>query len=84
MSTSSGGGFCDCGDVEAWSNSAYCSIHLNGSQSKGSVDTLSKVSDEFKQRTKYVFVSVLKYAYELLTTETMLKVPPDLTFKVNA
>lgn len=27
MSTSGGGGYCDCGDVEAWKSDPYCEIH---------------------------------------------------------
>ena len=32
MSTSSGGGYCDCGDSEAWSQFVHCSTHLLGTQ----------------------------------------------------
>ena len=27
MSTSGGGGYCDCGDPEAWKTEPFCSIH---------------------------------------------------------
>ena len=27
MNTSGGGGFCDCGDVEAWKDGIACDIH---------------------------------------------------------
>ena len=27
MSTSGGGGYCDCGDVEAWKTEPFCDIH---------------------------------------------------------
>ena len=27
MNTSGGGGFCDCGDVEAWKNGVACDTH---------------------------------------------------------
>lgn len=33
MTTSGGGGFCDCGDTEAWKEGPYCKKHdLNTSQ----------------------------------------------------
>ena len=32
MSTSNGGGYCDCGDVEAWTQFPACSIHKMSSQ----------------------------------------------------
>ena len=28
MSTSGGGGYCDCGDTEAWKSDPYCLLHL--------------------------------------------------------
>ena len=31
MSASSGGGYCDCGDVEAWKRDPFCEYHLQGS-----------------------------------------------------
>ena len=30
MSTSAGGGYCDCGDTEAWRAGAYCTVHVKG------------------------------------------------------
>ena len=32
MASSGGGGYCDCGDVEAWKRDAFCDYHLKGSQ----------------------------------------------------
>lgn len=29
---SSGGGYCDCGDAEAWRAHVFCDLHLKGSQ----------------------------------------------------
>ena len=36
MSTSSGGGYCDCGDGEAWKSDPFCDIHKKGLQEKDS------------------------------------------------
>ena len=36
MSTSSGGGYCDCGDGEAWKSDPFCDIHKKGLQEKES------------------------------------------------
>ena len=36
---------------------------------------------EVRKRTRLVFTAVLNYVHEMLTTETMLNLPPDLTFK---
>jgi hypothetical protein len=30
MSTSCGGGYCDCGDAEAWSDFVHCTAHSLG------------------------------------------------------
>jgi len=35
MSTSGGGGYCDCGDVEAWQSEPFCDIHKRGLHVKG-------------------------------------------------
>lgn len=35
MSMSSGGGYCDCGDKEAWKSNAHCTIHLKGTVQVG-------------------------------------------------
>ena len=42
-----------------------------------------KLPADIQQRAYHVFYSVLNYAYEILTTESMLTLPADLTFKVN-
>ena len=30
MNTSGGGGYCDCGDIEAWKNDPFCQLHQHG------------------------------------------------------
>lgn len=42
MTTSGGGGFCDCGDTEAWKEGPYCQKHeLNTSETaEEEVETL--------------------------------------------
>ena len=80
MSTSSGGGYCDCGDPEAWSQHVHCSTHLIATQNKNH-DPLSKLPLDIQVRVKQVFTTVVKYAYDMLTTETPLTLPPDLTYK---
>ena len=32
MSTSGGGGYCDCGDPEAWKTEPFCDVHKKGLQ----------------------------------------------------
>ena len=44
MSTSGGGGYCDCGDKEAWKVEPFCGIHMEGpptqADTKDPVDSL--------------------------------------------
>ena len=43
MSTSNGGGYCDCGDSEAWSNHVHCSEHLRGVEGAKGKDPLAQI-----------------------------------------
>ncbi len=83
MSTSTGGGYCDCGDVEAWSEFTHCSTHILGVISTDGGNPLDKMPQNIQQRAGYVFSSVLKYAYEILVAESALNLPADLTYKVE-
>ena len=80
MSTSIGGGYCDCGDPEAWKENAHCSIHMPASDA-ASVDPLANVPLDIQKRARQVFSAVLKYSYELLTLDTFMKLPGDLQYK---
>ena len=73
MSTSGGGGCCDCGDSEAWKEHPNCALHSragaggSGSGAKGgpgqhvaSADLLARIPDEVLARARLVFRSVLK------------------------
>ena len=149
MSTSCGGGYCDCGDSEAWSDFVHCTAHSVGGAGavagSPNADPVSitvfcwlekmhlqfcydtsvveshffeiayckvylsitiefhfnsestfflllinisflqalKLPPDIQKRAQHIFYSVLNYAYEILTTESMLTLPADLTFKVN-
>lgn len=62
MGTSSGGGCCDCGDVEAWKQGPYCKTHEEGLKSKNGAQFPSDLTD----RIQYVFAAVLRYAYQVI------------------
>ena len=84
MSMSGGGGCCDCGDSEAWKEHPNCRLHAGGAHGAGQVassDPLARIPEEVRTRARLVFRSVLKYAYDLLTTETNMNPPADLTFR---
>jgi len=80
MSTSSGGGYCDCGDPEAWKDSAYCKVHVLGTMN-AAADPLSKVPKDIQKRARLVFSTVIKFAHELLTLDNFMKLPGDLQLK---
>ena len=37
MNTSGGGGYCDCGDVEAWKSDPFCQLHQHGADQPAKV-----------------------------------------------
>ncbi|CAH1159942.1 unnamed protein product [Phaedon cochleariae] len=66
MSTSNGGGCCDCGDIEAWKNDVFCKIHIAGVTEKAESKSLP---EDIKDRARIVFEAAVWYAYRLLSTE---------------
>ena len=44
ISTSSGGGYCDCGDREAWKTDVFCHIHIKGQMVQQNQIPLEKIS----------------------------------------
>ncbi|XP_054260913.1 E3 ubiquitin-protein ligase UBR2 isoform X2 [Macrosteles quadrilineatus] len=79
MGTSSGGGCCDCGDVEAWKNDPYCDIHAQGLQKRQSYGSV--LPEDIAERARITFSAVLRYAYQLLTLEFSPGLPADLLLK---
>ncbi|XP_070569458.1 E3 ubiquitin-protein ligase UBR2-like isoform X2 [Ptychodera flava] len=83
MSTSGGGGFCDCGDVEAWKQNPSCEIHtVNSEQSTKS--PLERLPAEMKSKTEILFHIALNYAYDLLIWEQCDTLPHGLQPSVLA
>ncbi|KZC07599.1 E3 ubiquitin-protein ligase UBR2 [Dufourea novaeangliae] len=78
MGTSSGGGCCDCGDIEAWKRDPFCNLHLPGTQNKESRG--NKLPGDIAERAVVTFEAVLRYCYDMLSLEH-LSVPADLQVK---
>uniref|UniRef100_A0A8D0XWM5 E3 ubiquitin-protein ligase n=1 Tax=Sus scrofa TaxID=9823 RepID=A0A8D0XWM5_PIG len=79
MTTSGGGGFCDCGDTEAWKEGPYCQKHeLNTSEIEEEEDPLVHLSEDVIARTYNIFAIMFRYAVEILTWEKESELPPDL------
>ncbi|CAL7936397.1 unnamed protein product [Xylocopa violacea] len=81
MGTSSGGGFCDCGDIEAWKKEPFCNTHLAGIQAKESRG--NKLPGDIAERTVVVFEAVLRYCQTMLSLEYKLALPPDLCVNIT-
>ncbi|KAL1110193.1 hypothetical protein AAG570_008270 [Ranatra chinensis] len=75
MGSSRGGGYCDCGDEEAWRIEPYCSIHLLGAEKRTDEN---KLPSDTEDRAAIVFSAVLRYARELLTLKSPPSLPADL------
>ncbi|CAB0016925.1 unnamed protein product [Nesidiocoris tenuis] len=77
MSTSGGGGCCDCGDTEAWKKEPYCSTHAMRMK-KTKCTTVVKFPADFVDRCQIIFTTILKYACQMLTLEYSPGLPVDL------
>uniref|UniRef100_A0A7N4PAU8 E3 ubiquitin-protein ligase n=1 Tax=Sarcophilus harrisii TaxID=9305 RepID=A0A7N4PAU8_SARHA len=79
MTTSGGGGFCDCGDTEAWKEGPYCTKHeLNISETEEEEDPLIHLTEDMIARTYNIFAIMFRYAVDILTWEKENELPPDL------
>ncbi len=70
MFASGGGGCCDCGDPEAWTDHTYCSIHKPQEMETDHVSCYdidlgwysnSNINQQFKQ---YVYPTIYMYSFE--------------------
>lgn len=83
MSMSGGGGYCDCGDGEAWKSGPFCDIHLRGLEDSMATSTSSnsKLPADVADRVELVMKTSLRYCFEMLTWETSIRLPADLEVK---
>ncbi|XP_044127581.1 E3 ubiquitin-protein ligase UBR1 isoform X2 [Bufo gargarizans] len=75
MHSSMGGGFCDCGDTEAWKSGPYCKIHEPGASDQ---DTGFRLTEELLSQTRKVFPVVIQYIVDLLIWEEQKSLPACL------
>lgn len=78
MSTSYGGGCCDCGDSEAWKKDFSCEDHA--AVEKPEVDGL--ITDEMKEICQIVFRAVLAYSVNMLQIDSDANFP-DADSEIN-
>ncbi|XP_053291780.1 E3 ubiquitin-protein ligase UBR2 isoform X1 [Pleuronectes platessa] len=77
MTTSGGGGFCDCGDDEAWKTSPYCNKHTPAERHTEE-DPVAQIPVDMVARAYSIFSIILKYAVDLLTWEREDELPAGL------
>uniref|UniRef100_A0AAR2KYN6 E3 ubiquitin-protein ligase n=1 Tax=Pygocentrus nattereri TaxID=42514 RepID=A0AAR2KYN6_PYGNA len=78
MTTSGGGGFCDCGDTEAWKKGPYCQKHEPNISDSSQEDPLANLSADMIARTYNIFSIILKYAVDMLTWDKEDELPQGL------
>ncbi|OWA51878.1 E3 ubiquitin-protein ligase UBR2 [Hypsibius exemplaris] len=83
ISSSSGGGYCDCGDPEAWKKDFACALHQPPSDLGDLIfdlkDAIVRVPDDVANRFKAVIKYALIYVYQVLTFRDAVPLPGDLS-----
>ncbi|XP_072313992.1 E3 ubiquitin-protein ligase UBR1 isoform X2 [Eucyclogobius newberryi] len=77
MHASSGGGFCDCGDVEAWKIGPYCAKHDPGTATAMVTDDCG-LEPELYERAERLFRVLLQYVTDFLVWEENFELPSEL------
>ncbi|XP_062252629.1 E3 ubiquitin-protein ligase UBR1 [Platichthys flesus] len=77
MHASSGGGFCDCGDVEAWKIGPCCSKHDPGAATAMVTDECV-LEPELYGRAEKLFQVLLQYITDFLVWEESFDLPAEL------
>ncbi|OBS60397.1 hypothetical protein A6R68_08476 [Neotoma lepida] len=81
MHTSTGGGFCDCGDTEAWKTGPFCMDHEPGRASTTKETLHCPLNEEVIVQARKIFPSVIKYIVEMTIWEEEKELPPELQIR---
>uniref|UniRef100_A0A671QU67 E3 ubiquitin-protein ligase n=1 Tax=Sinocyclocheilus anshuiensis TaxID=1608454 RepID=A0A671QU67_9TELE len=76
MHASAGGGFCDCGDLEAWKTGPCCSQHDPGTSDECVMDP------GLRERAQMLFHLLLRYTTDMLVWEDTSELAEELKPKV--
>uniref|UniRef100_A0A8C2HB72 E3 ubiquitin-protein ligase n=1 Tax=Cyprinus carpio TaxID=7962 RepID=A0A8C2HB72_CYPCA len=80
MHASAGGGFCDCGDLEAWKSGPCCSQHDPGTSV--TMETDECVMDPgLRERAQMLFHLLLRYMTDMLVWEETYELSEELKVK---
>ncbi|CAF1230767.1 unnamed protein product [Rotaria sp. Silwood1] len=79
MNVSAGGGYCDCGDPEAWKQYVHCNLHLPHDDNNESADDIvNRLPSDLRLRAKRLFNILLRFIIKLLCTENYQDIPNEL------
>lgn len=81
MHTSTGGGFCDCGDTEAWKTGPFCVDHEPGRAGTTKESLHCPLNEEVIAQARRIFPSVIKYIVEMTIWEEEKELPPELQIR---
>ncbi|ERE70844.1 E3 ubiquitin-protein ligase [Cricetulus griseus] len=81
MHTSTGGGFCDCGDTEAWKTGPFCMDHEPGRAGTTKETLHCPLNEEVIAQARKIFPSVIKYIVEMTVWEEEKELPPELQIR---
>ncbi|GAB1286774.1 E3 ubiquitin-protein ligase UBR1 [Apodemus speciosus] len=81
MHTSTGGGFCDCGDTEAWKTGPFCMDHEPGRAGTTKETLNCPLNEEVIAQARRIFPSVIKYIVEMTIWEEGKELPPELQIR---
>lgn len=79
MNVSAGGGYCDCGDKEAWKQHVHCNLHMpRDGEDESSNDVLRRLPTDLCQRARHLFQYLLNFSIAILCIEDYQQTPDAL------
>lgn len=79
MNVSAGGGYCDCGDSEAWKQHVHCNLHSPHEDENASADdVLNRLPADLRRRAKELFQILFRFIIKLLCTDNYQDTPDGL------
>lgn len=83
MNTSGGGGFCDCGDAEAWKDGVACSTHQRMGDAEVEQNPIDKLPPDTADRGADIYNVVLNYCVDLICWDKDDELPDYLDVICN-
>ncbi|XP_066551068.1 E3 ubiquitin-protein ligase UBR1 isoform X2 [Amia ocellicauda] len=83
MHSSSGGGFCDCGDLEAWKTGPSCTTHEQGAAGDMETGAECVLEAGLRERAQKLFRVLLRYTVDMLVWEERFELPSELQPSAN-